>query len=99
MTVHLETTPDGVLLPVRAKPKASRNGLAGVHDGRLRVAVTAAPEKGNANAAVLQLLVAALDLKRSQLSLVAGEANPQKTVLVTGIPADELRQRIAAALE
>ena len=94
----LEETPDGVRLPLQAKPKASWNGLAGVHAGRLKVAVTAAPEKGKANAAVLEVLAKALELKRSQVSLVAGETDPRKTVLVRGVSADELRGRIARAL-
>lgn len=83
---------------MQAKPKASRNGLAGIHAGRLKVAVTAAPAKGKANAAVLEVLAEALGLKRSQLSLVAGDTDPRKTVLVTGVTADDLRERIAAAL-
>jgi uncharacterized protein (TIGR00251 family) len=94
----LELTPTGVLLPIQVKPKASRNGLAGVHAGRLKVAVTAAPEKGRANAALLEVLADALGLKRSQLSLVAGETDPRKTVLVTGITPEDLHARLADAL-
>ena len=97
-TVTIDASPAGLLLLVRAKPKASRNGLAGVHAGRLKVAVTAAPEKGKANAAVLEVLADALDLKRSQLSLASGETDPSKAILVTGVTADDLRTRIAAAL-
>jgi uncharacterized protein len=95
--IALSETSGGVFLPVQAKPKASRNAVLGLHAGRLKVAVTAAPEKGKANAAVLDVLAEALELKRSQLSLVAGETEPRKTVLVTGISPDELRERIAAA--
>jgi uncharacterized protein len=89
---------DGVQVAIQATPKANRNGLAGVHAGRLKVAVTAAPEKGKANAAVLEVIAEALELKRSQVSLVAGETDPRKVVLVTGVSADELRERIASAL-
>ncbi|MGC1273601.1 MAG: DUF167 domain-containing protein [Planctomycetaceae bacterium] len=97
--LELTTNADGVVLPVHAKPKSSRNGVVGVHAGRLKVAVTAAPEKGKANAAVLEVLAKGLGLKRSQLSLVAGETDPRKTVLVTGIDAADVRQRIATALD
>lgn len=93
--LDLTTTAEGVLLPVLAKPKASRNGVVGVHAGRLKVAVTAAPEKGKANAAVLDVLAKSLNLKPSQLTLVAGETDPRKTVLVTGLDADDLRRRVA----
>lgn len=98
-TITIDASPAGLLLLVQARPKASRNGLAGVHAGRLKIAVTAAPEKGKANAAVLDVLADALDLKRSQLSLAASETDPRKTILVTGLTADDLRTRIAAALE
>lgn len=94
----LTPAPAGILLPVHAKPKASRNALLGIHAGRLKVAVTAAPEKGKANAAVLDLLAGALGLKRSQVSLVSGDTDSRKTVLVMDCTADELRGRIAAAL-
>lgn len=96
--ITVEVIAEGIRLSVQAKPKASRNGLAGIHAGRLKVAVTAAPAKGKANAAVLEVLAEALGLKRSQLSLVAGDTDPRKTVLVTGVTADDLRERIAAAL-
>lgn len=89
---------EGVLLPVQAKPKASRNGVIGIHDGRLKVAVTAAPEKGKANAAVLEVLAKGLDLKSSQLSLVSGETNPKKLILIRGITPEELDRRISSAL-
>jgi uncharacterized protein (TIGR00251 family) len=95
-SVVLEAARGGVLLLVQAKPKASRNGLAGIHAGRLKVAVTAAPEKGKANAAVLVVLAESLGLRRAQVSLAAGETGPRKTVLVTGVDVDELRRRIAA---
>jgi uncharacterized protein len=52
----IETHADGLLLQVHVKPKSSRNRLIGVHGHRLKIAVTAAPEKGKANAAVLELL-------------------------------------------
>lgn len=96
--LDLITTADGMLLPVHAKPKSSRNGVVGIHAGRLKVAVTAAPEKGKANAAVIDVLVTELDLKRSQLTLVAGETDPRKTVLVAGLDADDLQRRIVMAL-
>ena len=96
--IEITATPAGLLLPIQAKPKASRSAVVGVHAGRLKVAVTEAPERGKANAAVLDVLAEALSLRRSQVELVAGEADPRKTVRVTGIDADELRRRIAAAV-
>jgi len=92
--IDLTDTPAGVLLPVQAQPKAKKNAVVGVHDGRLKVAVTQAPEKGKANDAILKLLGKSLGLKRSQLELVSGETSSKKVLRVTGIDADQLRDRI-----
>ncbi len=101
MTTHavaLEPAPDGVFLPVRAQPGSRKNGVVGVHDGRLKVAVTQVAEKGKANDAIVEVLAKSLQLKPSQISLVSGPTNPQKRFLVTGVSVDELGAKIIAAL-
>ena len=70
--IELSTDGDAVLIPVQARPKAKKTAVTGIHDGRLKVAVTQAPEKGKANDAILKLLAKTLGLKRSQLELVTG---------------------------
>jgi uncharacterized protein len=96
--VALETTSDGVRLPVRAQPGARRNSVVGVHDGRLKVAVTQVAERGKANDAVLDVLADALHLRPSQLELVSGMTNREKVVLVRGVDVAELSARIDVAL-
>ena len=78
--IELEQTPTGVRLPVQAQPKARKNGLAGTHDGRLKVAVTQAPEQGKANNALVKVLAAALGLRRSQIELVSGATSSKKNL-------------------
>lgn len=89
---------EGVLLPVQAQPGARRNGLTGVHDGRLKVAVTQAPEKGKANGAIIEVLVKALALKRNQIALVSGPTNSRKVFRVIDVALDDLQSRIDAGL-
>jgi uncharacterized protein YggU (UPF0235/DUF167 family) len=48
------------------------------------VQVTAAPKKGKANAAVIEVLAEALDLPKSALRIVSGETSPLKTVEIDG---------------
>lgn len=96
--VRLEVHSRGVVLPVRAQPGARREGLAGVHDGALKVAVTAAAEKGRANQAIVAVLAAALGLKKSQIELISGETARRKLFLVDGLSMDDLCQRISLAL-
>ncbi len=83
--VRLESRTEGVLLPVRAQPGARRKGIVGIHDGRLKIAVTQVAERGKANQAVLEVLAEALALRPSQLELVTGLTNREKTVLIRGV--------------
>lgn len=99
MQIKLTTTDVGILLPVQAQPAARRDGVAGEHDGRLKVACTQAPEKGKANKALVKILASSLQLKRSQVHLHTGETSSKKMFLITGVAAADLEQRIAAILE
>ena len=93
---------DGVRLAVRLTPKASTErilGLADEADGGvvLKVAVTAAPEGGKANAALLKLLARAFGLPARDFAVVRGAQNRRKVVAVTGAPA-ALAARITEGL-
>jgi uncharacterized protein (TIGR00251 family) len=95
MTVELREHENGVLLPIQGQPKSRQNGIVGVHDGRLKVAVTEAPEKGKANAAIAKVLASELGLKKSQINLHRGATSSQKQFLISGISAARLRSLIA----
>jgi uncharacterized protein len=94
--LELEAHPRGVILPVRAHAGARRNAILGVREGMLRVAVTAAPEKGKANDAIVALLSRELNVPKASLALVAGPTSAKKRFLIEGGRLDELRARIAA---
>ena len=97
MTVVVERRREGLAFHVIARAGGRKNEVRGEHDGALRVSVTAAPEKGKANAAIVEVLAAALELRRGQIELVAGETNPRKTFLVREIEAEELQRRLMRA--
>jgi uncharacterized protein YggU (UPF0235/DUF167 family) len=70
----------------------------GLRAGAVRVAVTAAPEKGKANVAIAAVLAESLGCRASQVTLMSGESSRQKRFLIAGIEPDELRQRILTVL-
>jgi uncharacterized protein len=87
-------------LAVRVTPKASRNEVTGLYtaaDGAvsLSVKVTAAPDKGKANAAVISLLAKKSGIAKSRLTLVKGETDRNKTFQFTG-PLELLEAFIAS---
>ena len=97
--IRLESTPQGTLIAVRAHPGAKHNGILGEHDGALRVAVTAAPDKGKANQAIVQMLADAFGLSKSSIEIVSGQTSRQKKFLLHGLKNSEvtkLLERITA---
>ena len=89
------TVADGVIVRVLGAPKASRNQIDGIvasgHGAAVKVRVTAAPDKGKANTAILAVLAKAWRLPAGQLSLASGDTDRHKTVLVAGNPPAVLR--------
>lgn len=85
MSPPFEPHPNGVVIKVKARPGARRNAFAGLHDGALRVDVTAAPEKGKANEAIIALLAKHFQLSKSRIELLSSSANPQKKFLLAGV--------------
>ena len=92
--IRINSTPQGLLLPIRVQAGARRNHVGGVHDGRLRISVTQAPEKGKANKSVLKLLASALGVRRSVISLQSGETSPRKVIRVAKMSEANLRDRL-----
>jgi uncharacterized protein len=89
---------EGTVLPVRAQPGARKTAIIGVHAGALRVAVSAPPEKGKANAAIVALLAQALGCKPAQVGLLSGATGRQKRFLIQGIEPEGLQERLAPLL-
>jgi uncharacterized protein len=89
---------EGCILPVRAHPRARKTGIVGVMAGALKVAVSAPPENGLANAALKDALKRALGLKRSQVELLSGMTTRDKRFLIRGLSRRELEEKLAALL-
>jgi uncharacterized protein (TIGR00251 family) len=83
---------------VRAQPGAKRNAVLGEQAGALKVAVTAPPEDGRANAALVEVLRDWLGLKRSQVELASGQTNRNKTFLIRGLTVEALQSLVVAKL-
>lgn len=78
-------------------PGARRSEVVGRHGEAWKLRVSAAPERGRANDAVLRLLAETLDVPRGSLALVAGHADRDKVVELTGLGAEEIERRLDAA--
>jgi uncharacterized protein (TIGR00251 family) len=82
-------SPNGLSLFVRVTPNAGRDAILGIeirddNTAVLRLRVSAVPDKGKANAAVVALLARALGVPKSALNVVSGETSRLKTIAVLG---------------
>ena len=70
-------------LRVKVIPKSSKTELAGyLPDGTWKVKVTAAPEKGKANRALLEFLAERLGVSKSRIRITSGETSQLKRIRV-----------------
>ena len=85
---------DGTLIDVLVQPRASKSEITGIHDGALRIRITAPAVEGAANDAVIGLLSKRLNLRKSDIEIVAGATGRRKRVRVQGIGVEDLRDAL-----
>ena len=85
-------------LRLRVVPGASKNpGIVGRYGTAWKVRVTAPPERGAANRAVLELVSKTLGVPPAAVRLVSGQASRDKMVEVAGMGPAEIEARLASA--
>lgn len=85
-------------LSIHLQPGARKDELLGFRDAVLWARVTAPPDKGQANRALLKLLARALGVAPSDVQLIRGLASRQKVVAIRGLSQEELQSRLSTAL-
>jgi uncharacterized protein (TIGR00251 family) len=75
---------------VYVQPRASKNEFAGLHDGCLKVRLTAPPVEGAANEALVRLIATELGVPRRQVTVVAGSSGRRKILQIEGVSEAQL---------
>ena len=81
-------------LDIRVQPKAGRNSVE-VNDDRVTVRVTAAPEGGKANDAVVALLAKRLKVAKGRVHIVRGHKARDKRLRIEDMTAGEVFARLS----
>jgi len=89
--LDIVTTNSGVILSIRTQPGSSKNRIIGEYGGRLKLAVTAAPEKGKANKAVIELLADTLHINESSIQIISGESSRDKRLMIEGLTPEDIK--------
>lgn len=73
-----------ITLALHIQPGAKRTEIAGIHDGTLKIRISAPPVEGQANAKLLDFLKKAFDVPSSQVILKQGSGGRRKVVEIHG---------------
>ena len=84
-------------LRLRVSPGAARTQVLGRHGDGWKVSVSAPPEGGRANDAVVRLLAETVGLPSRAVDVVSGHSARDKTVTLAGIDPNETERRLARA--
>ena len=99
IAAYVRDSPRGAVLSLRVIPRSSSNAVAGIRGDALKVRVTAPPVDSAANAEVTHFLAAVLGVSRGSVQLLRGDTGRQKQVLVTGMTAQQVGERLRPLLE
>ncbi|MEW6234053.1 MAG: DUF167 domain-containing protein [Candidatus Omnitrophota bacterium] len=91
----LQASDEGVILAVRAAPKAAQSRIAGVHGQELKVFLHSPPVDGQANKELVQLLAKTFSLPKSQIRILSGENSRSKKILLSGMEKRAIENRLA----
>jgi len=96
MPLTVRETALGAQFAVRVQPRASRNAVVGtiaVTGGEaVKLAITAPPVDGKANAAVIEYFADLFGVAKSNVAIVSGETGRNKVVAVRGVSAAQVKK-------
>lgn len=78
----------GILVRIHVQPRAAKNAFAGIHDGAVKLRITAPPVDGKANALIVEILAKMFDVSKSAVTLASGQQSRRKRFRVAGISYD-----------
>ena len=78
----LQEDKNGVILPVRIQPRASKDEIVGEYNGALKIKLTSPPVEGEANRRCVEYLSKKLKIAKSQMEIIKGEKSKDKLIKI-----------------
>ncbi len=89
----------GLRLELIVSPRASRSQIKGLHDGRLKVQLAAAPVDGEANEELIDFLAETFNLPKKSISLIQGHTSKRKSLYLASARLSDLQQILGKHLK
>lgn len=90
---------DSVTFEVRVVPRAKRSAIVGVHNGALKIALTAPPVEGAANEALREFIADWLHVAKRCVHIQRGDHSRTKAILVETVEVQGLMNALKLSLK
>lgn len=81
---RIRETAEGLDVPLHVQPRARRTELVGIHNGALKLKVSAPPVDDAANRAVVEFFSELMGIPRSRIQIIAGLKSRDKVLRIAG---------------
>jgi uncharacterized protein len=88
--LDLQERQGAVVVAVRVQPRATRNEIAGVMGGALKVRLQAPAVEDRANEALVEFLARLLKRPRVAVRILSGERSRSKRIEISGVTRQEI---------
>ncbi|MFH1077543.1 MAG: DUF167 domain-containing protein [Pseudomonadota bacterium] len=86
----IKETEKGLVCHIIVQPRSSCNKITGVHNGALKIKITAPPVEGAANTCCVKYLASLLKIAPGNIEIIAGHNSRNKQVRIKSISRKEL---------
>ena len=84
----------GIDIRLHIQPKAACDELAGLHNGAIKLRISAPPADNAANRAVVEFFSALLKVPKSRITFLRGQKSRDKILRITGITLEDVTNRL-----
>jgi uncharacterized protein (TIGR00251 family) len=89
---------NAIVFYVKVIPASSRTSFENIRNGMLRIKVSAAPERGKANQALISFLADKLKVKKKFITIISGLRSKIKQIAVEQLSPEILIERLEPVL-
>jgi uncharacterized protein len=91
LDLDIRESREGLLIRLHVQPRAKRSEISGIHNGALKVKITAPPVDDAANRAVIEFFSSLLGLPKTSFEIISGLKSREKTLQLNGLSGSDHR--------
>lgn len=92
--LQISETNEGLTVRLHVLPRAKFSEIAGLHNGALKVKITAPPVDDAANRSIIEFFSKLLGVSRSNLKILTGNKSRDKVLQIKGLSLIDLMARL-----